>query len=104
MRVPCRRRTGHRHLAAWLLVPSSNRKGHLSDRCRSLHLWSTVAFHVLAGDRVTLDGQPFTDRTWAERYLKAMEADPMARSTARGVRLSLDRRGVTLGDPLDSGR
>lgn len=89
MTPKCKRKANHRHTVAWEV---NGRPGHLSDRCRSLLLWSTLAFHVLAGDSTKLDGVAFTDSEWAERYLSEMERDRMARGTARGIRRSLAAR------------
>lgn len=87
---PCKRKGNHRHVVAW------EGRGHsqLTDRCRSLLLWSTLAFHVLAGDEPRLDGKPFADKGWAEQYLEGMAADRLARGTARGIRRSLARRAA----------
>lgn len=95
MKLPCKRTVGHHHVVAW--VNTRGRREHVTDRCRSLHLWSTLCFHVLAGDPSTLDGKPFTDRSWAERYLEEMSKDTYARGTAKGIRTSLSRRAEHSG-------
>lgn len=86
--TPCTRKAGHNHAVTW----EGRGTTRVSDRCRSLYLWSTLAFHVLAGDKPRLDGKPFTDADWAEAYLTAMETAPLARGTARRLRASLARR------------
>jgi hypothetical protein len=101
LRVPCRRRTGHRHVVTW--VNERGHRRHFSDRCRSLLLWSTAAFHVLAGDDpVEVDGKPIAKRPedatkWAEGYVTAMEADALSRGTARGLRSALRAREARRG-------
>lgn len=88
--IPCRRKSGHRHSVTY--VAAKGNRGTVSDRCRSLYLWSTLAFHVLAGDEPTLDGKPFTDAEWANGYLTWMESDHLSRGTARRLRRALARR------------
>jgi len=88
--LPCRRRLAHRHVVVY--VGDTGRPGRLVDRCRSAHLWSSVAFHVLAGHPTTLDGKPFADARWAADYLEFMETQPMLRGTARRARAALARR------------
>lgn len=96
MAPPCKRTASHQHSIVWS-NPDARIHGRLSDRCRSLHLWSTLAFHVLAGDSATLDGEPFTDVEWAERYLAGMEADRLAKGTARRLRKTLAYRAEKAG-------
>lgn len=96
-RLPCDRKYNHRHYISW--VNDRGRETATSDRCRSLMLWSTLAFHILAGDTdVKIDGEPFSDRGWAEGYLAYLESEPLMRGTARRLRTSLARRAERTRD------
>lgn len=93
MTPPCKRSTPHTHTIVWANT-NARIHGRLNDRCRSLHLWSTLAFHLLAEDAVTLDGEPFADTGWAERYLSGMEEGRLTQGTARRLRKTLARRAA----------
>jgi len=89
-RQPCTKKGAHRHAVSW-----DGRGGLVKDRCRSLYLWSTLAYHVVAGDDPRLDGVAFTDKAWAMSYLHELKKNPLTRNTAVRLFRALERKGIT---------